>query len=318
MRIDHYRNLINDELNRISQVKFPQSFYEPVEYILAGGGKRIRPVLVCLCCKVVGGDMKDCLNAAVAIELLHNFTLVHDDIMDHDDLRRGRLTVHKKWDEATAILAGDGLVALAYLYLLKTESDANREIAEIFTQGIIRLCEGQALDKEFENQPNIEPEQYLGMIEKKTALLLIISAEIGAIIGGANRQERVALRNFANELGCAFQIQDDLLDIEATSRKTFASDIKQKKKTILYIQAVKNAAPPIRDQLIGIYQRSDIDTKDIAEVRNLFETTGAIAFARQQVKTRIEKAQKLLNIIKPSDARDDLHSLLNMILNRKS
>ena len=221
-RVSYYRNLINEKLNQVADKNKPSSFYEPVRYIFKGGGKRIRPILVILACKSVGGEIEKCLNAAVAIELLHNFTLVHDDIMDQDDLRRGRQTVHKKWDEATAILAGDGLVALAYQYLLKTESDEIREICEIFTNGIIELCEGQALDKEFEDEFEIDLAQYISMIEKKTALLLMISLEIGAIIGGGSRSERKLLREFAKELGCAFQIQDDLLDIERHQEKRLA------------------------------------------------------------------------------------------------
>lgn len=225
-RMLNYRNFVNERLNQVVTKKTPVSFYEPVRYVLEAGGKRIRPILLLLSCKAVGGNQEDCLDAAVAVEILHNFTLVHDDIMDQDDLRRSRQTVHKKWDEATAILAGDGLVALAYHYLLKTKTDHIKEIAEIFTNGIIDLCEGQALDKEFERQVDIDLNQYLIMIEKKTVRLLMISSEIGSLIGGATAEERNILIEFSKHLGSAFQIQDDLLDIEKTSGKTFGSDIK--------------------------------------------------------------------------------------------
>jgi len=317
-RINYYRNLINEKLDQVAEKNQPSSFYEPVRYILKAGGKRIRPILVILACKSVGGKIEACLNSAVAIELLHNFTLVHDDIMDQDDLRRGRLTVHKKWDEATAILAGDGLVALAYKYLLKTKHKKIREISEIFTNGIIELCEGQALDKEFENEFKIDLAQYISMIEKKTALLLMISLEIGAIIGGGNYSERKLLREFAKELGCAFQIQDDLLDIEETSGKTYGSDIQQRKKTFLFVHALNNANQSDREQIIAIYKQEEILSDDIVKVKNLLESAGTIKFAHQDVENRINKAQGLLTQLQPSESRDDLNMLLKWILNRKS
>ena len=286
--------------------------------MLDEGGKRIRPILVILACKSVGGEIDKCINPAVAIELLHNFTLVHDDIMDQDDLRRGKETVHKKWDEATAILAGDGLVALAYQCLLKTESEKIREIGEIFTNGILELCEGQALDKEFEKEFEIDLSQYISMIVKKTALLLMISSEIGAIVGEGSHAQRQLLKNFARELGCAFQIQDDLLDIEETSGKTFASDIQQKKKTFLFVHAINNASIADKNRMKAIYQQHDIRKEDILTVRNIFYSTGTVECAKQEVKNRIDKARSYLTQLPNSEASDDLKLLLDMILNRKS
>jgi len=317
-RMFNYRNLVNEKLNQVVTRNIPASFYEPVQYVLEAGGKRIRPILVILACKSVGGNLEDCLDAAVAVEILHNFTLVHDDIMDNDDLRRSRQTVHKKWDEATAILAGDGLVALAYHYLLKSKTDHIKEIAEIFTAGIIELCEGQALDKEFERQLDIDLNQYLIMIEKKTARLLMISSEIGAIIGGATAGQRRNLSEFSKQLGCAFQIQDDLLDIETTSGKTFGSDIKQKKMTILFVHALNYGSQQIKAHLLNIIHQSEISDEDILKVRDIFDSSGTLKFARQEVDMRINKAQQFLNQLKPSAARDDLNLLLNWILERKS
>jgi geranylgeranyl diphosphate synthase type II len=317
-RMDNYRKLVNDRLNQVVVKQSPVSFYDPVRYVLEGGGKRIRPILVILACKAVGGNEDDCLDAAVAVEILHNFTLVHDDIMDNDDLRRSRETVHKKWDEATAILAGDGLVALAYHYLLKTKTDEITEIANIFTTGIIDLCEGQALDKEFERRFDIDLNDYLLMIEKKTARLLMISSEIGAIIGGGNDKQREILREFSRQLGSAFQIQDDLLDMETTSGKTFGSDIKQKKKTILYVHALNQADQAIKVQLLNILNQPEIKNDHILKVRDLFDACGTLAFARHEVNSRINHAQQVLNQLAPSESRDDLNRLLQWILERKS
>ena len=317
-RMDDYRELINYRLNHVVTKQSPVSFYEPVRYVLYGGGKRIRPILVILSCKTVGGNEEDCFNAAVAVEILHNFTLVHDDIMDNDDLRRSRETVHKKWDEATAILAGDGLVALAYHYLLKTETDEIKKIADIFTTGIIDLCEGQALDKEFERRFDIDLDQYMLMIEKKTARLLMISSEIGAIIGGSNNKQRELLSAFSRQLGNAFQIQDDLLDMETTSGKTFGSDIRQKKRTILFVHAINHANQKIKKQLWNIVDQSEVTDEDILKVRDLFEASGTLKFARQEVDSRIYQAQTVLDQLAPSKSRDDLYLLLRWILERKS
>lgn len=317
-RIDNYRDAINDRLNQAVDKQIPVSFYGPVRYVLEGGGKRIRPILVILACKAAGGNQDDCLDAAVAVEILHNFTLVHDDIMDNDDLRRSRETVHKKWDEATAILAGDGLVALAYHYLLKTKTTEITAIANIFTTGIIDLCEGQALDKEFEGRFDIDLDQYMLMVEKKTARLLMISSEIGAIIGGANQKQRQILSEFSRQLGNAFQIQDDLLDMETTSGKTFGSDIKQKKRTILFVHAFNHADQNTKHQLLNIINRPEISDDDVVKARDLFETNGTLNFARQEVASRIRQAQQVLNQLSPSESRDDLNLLLQWILERKS
>lgn len=317
-RMNYYRDLINSRLNQVVTKKSPASFYEPVRYVLEGGGKRIRPILVILTCKAVGGDYQDCLDAAAAIEILHNFTLVHDDIMDKDDLRRNRQTVHTKWDEATAILAGDGLVALAYHYLLKSKTDHIKEIAEIFTAGIIELCEGQALDKEFERQYDINLDQYLLMIEKKTARLLMMATEIGAIIGGGDEAQRNILKKFACQLGCAFQIQDDLLDIAPTSGKTFGSDIKRKKMTFLIVHALNQSVPQTRDRLLAIIHKPEISHEDILTVRDLLEQSGTLQFAQHEVDSRIVQSQQLLNQLTPSESHTDLNMLLNWILERKS
>lgn len=317
-RMENYRELINNRLSQVVGKQSPVSFYEPVRYVLEGGGKRIRPILVILACKAVGGNEDGCVDAAVAVEILHNFTLVHDDIMDNDDLRRSRQTVHKKWDEATAILAGDGLVALAYHYLLKTKTGKITEIANIFTTGIIDLCEGQALDKEFERRSDIDLDQYMLMVEKKTARLLMISSEIGVIIGGGNKKQRKFLSEFSRHLGSAFQIQDDLLDMEITSGKTFGSDIRQKKRTFLFVHALTYANQHIKNQLWNIMHQPEITDDDVLSARELFEASGTLKFARCKVESRMNQAQQILSQLAPSQSRDDLNMLLKWILERKS
>ena len=317
-RLTNYRELINQQLKKIAPKKTPVSFYEPVRYVLRSEGKRIRPILLLLACEATGGKRENCLDAAIAVELLHNFTLVHDDIMDKDDLRRGKETVHKRWDEATAILAGDGLVALSYLQLFLTKSSRIQQIGRIFTEGIIDLCEGQTLDKEFEKQRQISVEQYLEMIEKKTARLLMLCTEIGGTIAGADKQQITDLREYARQLGLAFQIQDDLIDMEITSGKTFGSDIRQKKKTLLYVHALNNADEEKRKEFLDIYQKNQINSEDIQRVRSIFIATGTLKFAQEAVKSRISQAERHVNNLPDNQAQRDLKQLLTYILNRRS
>jgi len=317
-RFANYRNLINQQLEKVARKKTPASFYEPVRYVLQTEGKRIRPILLLLACEATGGSIDDCLDAAIAVELLHNFTLVHDDIMDQDDLRRGKETVHKKWDEATAILAGDGLVALSYLHLLLTKTERIQQISRVFTEGIIEICEGQSLDKEFENQNHISVGQYLEMIEKKTARLLMLCTEIGGLIAGATKEQIANLREYARQLGMAFQIQDDLLDMEITSGKTFGSDIRQKKKTLLYVHSLNNANDEIKREFLKIYAKKHIKSEDIKKIRSIFDSTGTLKFAHEEVKSRILQAERHLNNLPENQAQQELKQLLTFILNRKS
>jgi geranylgeranyl diphosphate synthase type II len=317
-RYAHYRDLINQQLAQVASKKNPASFYEPVRYVLRTDGKRIRPILLLLSCEALGGKVDDSLNAAIAVELLHNFTLVHDDIMDQDDLRRGKETVHKKWDEATAILTGDGLVALSYLYLFRTNSVKIQHIGQIFSEGIIDICEGQVLDKEFESHDEISIDQYLKMIEKKTARLLILCTDLGGIIAGGTSEQIAALREYARQLGLAFQIQDDLLDMETTSGKTFGSDIQQKKKTLLYVHALNNADETGKQELLNIYKKEKVENQDIQSIRSIFQDAGTLDFAYQEVKARISEAERHLEKLPKNQAQEDLKHLLTFILNRKS
>ena len=240
--IKGWRILIERQLRlflRASRLK-SRAVAVPVHYVFANGGKRIRPVLLLLACKTVGGRVRDALPAAVAIELLHNFTLVHDDIMDKATSRRGRPTVHTKWDQSTAILVGDELMALAYRSLLQTKSARLHAIADTFTQAFVEVCEGQGLDKEFETQRRVSLPRYLTMIEQKTAKVISAAAEIGALVGRGTVRQVTALQRYGLHLGRAFQVQDDLLDVvadEAKFGKTVGRDIVSGKKTYLLIRA---------------------------------------------------------------------------------
>ncbi|MFQ5770881.1 MAG: polyprenyl synthetase family protein [bacterium] len=315
------QDLINARLHKVLESTHPPILYEPIQYVLESNGKRIRPILLLLSCKASGGDVDRCWNAAVAVELLHNFTLVHDDIMDRDDTRRGQPTVHKKWDTDIALLAGDGLLALAYQALLRTQSERIQEIVKIFTDGIVELCEGQALDREFETRKDVQLKDYLLMIGKKTARLLNVSARIGALIGAGDKRAAQALGEFGYNLGCAFQIQDDLLDITSNEEiigKTCGSDVRRKKQTYLLVHALNHADSETKNTLIDILYNSTIHKSQISEIKRIFDKIGSIAAAHAAINQFISSAQKNLKELPSTRGKEDLANLLTFILHRQA
>ncbi len=320
-QIEELTSVVNQEIRKLFLDKKPLSLYQPMFHLLSAGGKRIRPLLVILSCQAVGGKLENCLNAAVAVELLHTFTLVHDDIMDHDAIRRSKPTVHEKWDEATAILAGDGLVTLAYQVLLKTRHPDLQEVLKSFTDGLLVLCEGQALDKEFETREDVSLEAYEEMIEKKTARLIEVSCEMGTILGNASVEEKKNIGLFASSLGKAFQIQDDLLDImseEKVSGKPFGSDLIEKKKTYLTIHFINSANPTDKEKFQRLWKKDLLKREDVLQIRELFNKAGTIESARKIIKELILRATKALDFLQPGEAKDNLRKLALKIRDRVS
>jgi geranylgeranyl diphosphate synthase type II len=312
---------VNTRLMNELDGRRPALLYQPIRYVFEGGGKRIRPVLALLSSKVISGAVDQCWDAAVAIEILHNFTLVHDDIMDRDDTRRGRPTLHKQYGDSISLLAGDGLVALAYQVLLRTRSSQLDEIARRFTDGIVVLCEGQAMDLEFESRTDVTLDEYLEMISKKTAKLLDVSASIGALVGDAEPAEADALGRFAYNLGCAFQIQDDLLDIlsdESTTGKTYGSDIKRNKKTYLSIHALNEGTQKDRKRLSSLLGGADIGRDEIDEVKGIFQRVGSIDEAQRAVQHYVESAHRCLDKLRFDRDKVFLLGFLDYISNRNA
>lgn len=292
---------------------------EPVRYVFAKRGKRIRPVLLLLACRAVGGRVRDALPAAVAIELLHNFTLVHDDIMDKATSRRGRPTVHTKWDQSTAILVGDELMALAYRSLLQTKSSRLHAIAETFTQAFVDVCEGQGLDKEFETQRQVSLPRYLMMIEQKTAKVISAAAEIGGLVGRGTARQVAALRKYGLHLGRAFQVQDDLLDVvadEAKFGKTVGSDIVSGKKTFLLIRALQKTKGADREPLLQIANRSASIKPDVVRIRSIFEKYGILGDARRAAKKETAKARQAIGSLPSTHGRAALNAFAQQLLDR--
>jgi geranylgeranyl diphosphate synthase type II len=316
---DRYKKLVEGTLAGIIKDRLPRSIYEPSEYILAAGGKRIRPVLLLLSCEAVGGNARKALLAGAAIEILHNFTLVHDDIMDNSASRRGRKTVHTKWDTNVAILVGDELLALAYRALLQTKSPHIQEIAKIFTQGVVEVCEGQAYDKEFETRSAVTVDEYLLMIEKKTAKMVAVSAEIGGLVGNGDRASIRALRRYGEHVGRAFQIQDDLLDIIADEKelgKPVGGDLIEGKKTFLLLEALRTARGQDKDLLVDIVRNKGGKADLIPEYRRIYLESGAIAAARRRIEQDIAKAKRELHRLPASRAQSMLEWFADMLLHR--
>ena len=316
---DRYKKLVENKLRGVAKERLPRTLYGPSRYVLDAGGKRIRPVLLLLACEAVGGNPKNALHAGAAIEILHNFTLVHDDIMDNASSRRGRKTVHTKWDNNVAILVGDALLALAYRCLLETKSPHIQEIAGIFTEGVVEVCEGQAYDKEFETRPSVTVGEYLLMIDKKTARMVAISAEIGGLIGNGSRSEIDALRRYGEHVGRAFQIQDDLLDIIADEKelgKPVGGDILEGKKTFLLLEALRAARGKDRELLKEMIRNKGAKSGLIPEYRRIYLETGAISAARRRIGKDIARAKHELHRLPASSARSMLGWFADMLLNR--
>ena len=320
-KLSELKFLVSEKMNFYLKDKKPASLYEPMTYSVSSGGKKLRSVLLLLSCEAVGGTMKDALDAATALELVHNFTLVHDDIMDHDDWRRGRETVYKKWNENVAILSGDGLFALAYLILANTQSPHLPQILTRFSKGILEICEGQALDKEFEERETVSLDEYFEMINKKTARLFAVACEMGAMIGNGSQKQIQSMHMYGEMLGRAFQVQDDLLDIIAEQDvlgKDTGSDLEENKKTFLIAHANQFADKNVLIKLQEIRNRGKLSSSDLKQAYLLFEESGTIAAAKSEIQADLKNAEDALTNIPGCTARDFLYELLLILKDRNS
>lgn len=290
----------------------------PMKYSVEAGGKRIRPLILLLICRALGGRITDAMNPALALELLHTFTLVHDDIMDRDDLRRGLPTVHAQWDEPTAILAGDGLVTLAYQVLLKTEHREMTALARLFTGALMDVCEGQAMDMEFEKRDAVSMDEYRMMISRKTGRLFETACEMGAVLADAEPVMREVCRSLGSDLGLAFQIQDDLLDVTADSNvsgKPMGSDVFAGKKTFLFVAAMETSCS-IRNSFFDLWRRAGTP-EDIRRLHTVLERSGIIEQGKALIHACIEDARKALSALPASEPARNLASLVDALEKRE-
>lgn len=301
--VDELRSHVNTRLPQLVEGKTPEELYAPVRYVLEGGGKRLRPVLLMLTAKALGATVQASTPAALAVEVFHNFTLVHDDIMDHAEARRGRPTVHVRWDEPTAILTGDLMMALSYELLTQSPPEALPSMLPVYHRMVERLCVGQALDKAFETRPEVSVEAYIDMIDGKTGALLSAVFELGAIIGEASPEQQQALSEAGTLVGRAFQIQDDLLDLVAdpdTWGKDIGSDLMEGKKTFLTLRALEHADGDEHAWFERITTEGGLPRADIPEARARMDRLGIFDEARQAVETYSREALNRLKLLHDS------------------
>ena len=296
-------------------------------YVLLAPGKRVRSTLVLLSCEAVGGQIREALDAAVALEMLHNFTLVHDDIMDNAPSRRGRQTVHTKWTVNNAILVGDFILGLAYKNLLKSKTADMQRVIQLFTEGFVDVCVGQGLDMEFGTQTRISLKEYYRMIGKKTGKLIATATELGAVLGNAPPKQTQALREFGTRISKAFKIQDDLLDVVAKEKafgKTIGGDIVEGKRTFLLIRALEQTRGRDRAILQRVMRRtvrpSTAARRDklVDSVTSVYKRADAIEAARRQIERETIAGLKALRTLPASDARATLQWFSEMLVQRTS
>lgn len=293
--IENYTRLIENTLARQDFDGQPTELYDPISYILSLGGKRLRPAMTLAACEMLGGSLDDAIMPAMGIEIFHNFTLLHDDIMDNAPLRRGKKTVHEKWNSNIAILSGDAMLVKAYQYVASVNKDILPHVLKSFSKAALEICEGQQYDLNFETQKEVSEEEYLEMIRLKTSVLLGCALEIGALVGSAKQTEAKKLYNFGVNIGIAFQIQDDLLDAFGNPEKfgkTPGGDILNDKKTLLAIHARKHATAQQKQALEGNYPS---DQEKVNTIKNIFEEAGSKEYALQKMDSYYRDALRNLD-----------------------
>lgn len=299
----------------------PATLYDPIDYGMRQGGKRIRPLLCLIANQLCGGQIEKAVPAGVAVEMLHNFTLLHDDIMDASPLRRGVPTVYKKYSTNKAILSGDTMFACAYKYLLQCEKDKVADLVAILTQGSIEVCEGQAYDMDFETRNDVTLGEYTEMIRLKTGVLLSTALKLGAVTAGADPKTLSLLDTFGHNIGIAFQIQDDILDCWSDLEvfgKQCGTDIADKKKTFLYLKAVEMAKEPLRSELIEIYCSDTLLKEEKTKrVVGIYEELNVKEIARKTMEEYNKEALAALKEIKADEkAKSVLEEFANKLMNR--
>ncbi|MFD0796096.1 polyprenyl synthetase family protein [Maribacter chungangensis] len=319
--IEHYRNEFISYLESRTITKEPKNLYAPITYILELGGKRLRPVLVLMAAEVFGTDYEKAMDAALAIEVFHNFSLVHDDIMDAAPLRRGKATVHEKWDINTGILSGDAMLINAYQLFENYEGETFRNLAKLFSKTALEVCEGQQYDVDFETRDDVSETEYLKMIEYKTAVLVAAALKMGGIVAGASLEDQNSIYEFGRNLGIAFQLQDDYLDAFGDPEsfgKQVGGDIIENKKTFLYLKALENGSQLQQKELSHLFSIQPKDPADkITTIKNLFVETGSAALTQREIEAFTNKAFAVLEGLQLTEEKKDLLQLFGENLMRR-
>ncbi len=322
--IKELQELINNEINNRSEdlkKRIPKKLYVPVNYSLEMGGKRLRPLMLLLSYNLFHDHIQNAMPAALAIEVFHNFTLLHDDIMDNADLRRNRETVHKIYGENAAILSGDVMAFLSYNFLFECKADKLQETVQLFTQTAIEVCEGQQFDMDFEGRLDVTENEYLEMIRLKTAVLLACGLKAGALLANASNEMAEQLYNFGINLGMAFQLQDDMLDTfgeQETFGKRIGGDILSNKKTFLLIKALEKTTGNEKIELLEWISRKDFDENEkIQSVTRIYNQLNITELVRNKVEFYFQEAMRLYADIPLDESRkSSLLSVSNNMLNR--
>ncbi len=319
--LQNYFDTIESALSQIEYPASPDGLYAPVRYELSLGGKRIRPLLALLATEMFCGDYRRAINPAVGLEVFHNFTLLHDDVMDKADVRRGKPTVHKVWDENTAILSGDAMEIIAFRYIARTPAPHTTTVLDLFINMALGICEGQQYDMEFETRDDVTEAEYIEMIRLKTAILLGTALKIGAIVGDADEADADRLYRFGESLGLAFQLQDDWLDVygdPARFGKNIGGDILNNKKTYMLINAQRLAQGADAEELDRWLTATDFDPAEkIAAVTALYTRLGVGELCLQQVDLYSRRAMDALREIGVEEsAKQPLYNLAVTLMNR--
>ena len=321
LTVNQYREVFVQYLKKFPINREPSNLYDPVSYILTLKGKRLRPILTLMATDIFSNSYKSGLDAALAVEVFHNFSLVHDDIMDSAELRRGNKTVHKKWNVSTGILSGDVMLIQAYQLFENYEGEVFVDLAKLFSKTAIEVCEGQQYDVDFETRDNVKTSDYLKMITYKTAVLLGASMKMGAIIARASKEDQDKIYDFGKYLGIAFQLQDDYLDAfgdETKFGKKIGGDILENKKTYLYLKAIEFLSEDKKNQLLGLYTNNNSSEEKIKTTKALFEESGSVDYTVKEIKKYTNSAFEILESLNISaEKKKLLYEFGNSLMDRK-
>ncbi len=319
MTFDDARKRVENEILNMHLVMAPEHLYRPIEYSLSCGGKRIRPALCLMACTALGGDVEKAIYPALGLEVFHNFTLLHDDLMDNDEMRRGRLTVHKKWDNNTAILSGDAMQIMAYQLVTRTRKRYLKDVLAVFSDTALKVCEGQQYDMDFECRMDVSVDEYITMIEYKTAVLIEASLKMGAIIAGADSEQVRLFGKFGINLGLAFQLRDDWLDTFGdfdTFGKDIGSDIVNNKKTYLLISALQHAEGDTKERLLDLLKSKEIPQEEkINEVKAIYSELGIDDLTQRQAERYFQESLKAIEQL-DIDNKQEFINLAERLLER--
>ena len=314
--------LVNDYLAQLPYERKPQSLYEPIKYVLSMGGKRVRPVLMLLAYNMFKDNPESILSSACALETYHNYTLLHDDLMDNADLRRGHETVHRKWDANTAILSGDSMLVLAYERMAQCPKEKLAEVLSLFTETALEIGEGQQYDMEFENRTDVTEAEYIEMIRLKTSVLLACAVKMGAILADASAEDADNLYKFGEQIGLAFQLQDDFLDVYGDSAvfgKAIGGDITSNKKTFMLINALNHASAEQREELTRWITAEQFDAAEkIAAVTRLYNEIGIDRMAKEKIEYYFaQSTQYLARVNVPEERKQELIAYTHDMMKRE-